>query len=58
MVCVVLAKLVTGAITRHALSLLCALAGIPSVYVKRVSAVSSSLVHYSQRFTVLTEVRR
>ena len=55
-VCVALAKVVAGVLTRQILSLLCALLGIPCVYVKRVSQVTSSLVHYSPNFTVLNEV--
>ena len=56
MLFVVLAKLITGFLIRHMLSLVCVLVGIPSVHVKRVSSVTSSMVHYSPRFTVLTEV--
>ena len=57
-VCVVLAKVATGLLTQHFLSWLCALLGIPCVCVKRVSQVTSSMVHYSSGFNVLTEVRQ
>lgn len=56
MLLVVLAKYITGFLIRHILSLLCVLVSIPTVYIKRVSHVTSSVVHYSPRFTVLIEV--
>lgn len=54
--CVMLAKVATGVLTRHILSWLCALLGIACVCVKRVSHVTSSMVHHNSGFNVLTEV--
>ena len=56
--CVILAKVATGVLTRHILSWLCALLGIPCVCVKRVSHVTSSAVHHNSGFNVLTEVSK
>ena len=56
--CVMLAKVATGVLTRHILSWFCVLLGIPCVCVKRVSHVTSSTVHHSSGFHVLTEVSK
>ena len=56
--CVMLAKVATGVLTWHILSWLCALLGISCVCVKRVSHVTSSAVHHSSGFNVLTEVSK
>ena len=58
LVCVTFAKVATRLLTQHTLSWLCALLGIPCVCVKRVSRVTSSMVHYSSGFNVLTEVSK